>query len=82
MRSNRMTLEELFAVMSSAPIPVLLIFAFPPVDALALRFIHGKYRGGEAPWKYFYTVLVYLSCIPGMFMTWSLPISCLWKEST
>lgn len=64
-----MTFEELFKLMSSAPLVILLIFLFPPLYALVLRLIHGKGRGGEKPWKYFYTVLVYLSCVPGMFIT-------------
>lgn len=38
-----------------------------PLAALALGLMHGRERGGAAPWKYIYAVLVYLSCVPGMF---------------
>ena len=35
---------------------------------MLLRLIHGSYRAALSPWKYFYTVLIYLSCIPGIFV--------------
>ena len=28
--------------------------------------IHGENNGRNSPWKYFYTILVYLACIPGV----------------
>lgn len=39
-----------------------------PLAAFCLRFIHGKYGGSDSPYKYFYSVLIYLSCIPGIFI--------------
>src|SRR3972149_5525514 len=63
-----MTIEDLFSLMSDAPLPTLLIFLFPPLYAIVLRLIHGKNKGQEKPWRYFYGFLVYLSCIPGTFI--------------
>jgi hypothetical protein len=39
----------------------------PPVAAWLCGVAHGRGCGGNAPWKYFYSVLVYLSCVPGTF---------------
>jgi hypothetical protein len=55
-------------MLGSAPLITLLIFLFPPLYAVVLRFIHGKNKGGLAPWRYFYSVLVYLTSIPGTFI--------------
>ena len=38
-----------------------------PVLALVLGLVHRRGTGNEAPWKYFYSLLVYAACIPGMF---------------
>jgi hypothetical protein len=63
-----MTLEALFAAMSSAPLATLLVFLFPPLYAFVLRFLHGPGEGGLPPWRYLYAVLVYLTTIPGVFI--------------
>jgi hypothetical protein len=46
---------------------VLVYLAAVPAAALLLRFLHGKYKGKRPPWKYIYSVLVYQTCIPGVF---------------
>ena len=38
-----------------------------PLLALALGLLHRRGAGNESPWKYLYSTLVYLTCIPGMF---------------
>src|SRR5689334_15378254 len=49
-------------------LPALLIFFIaPPVIAWICGRIHGPGLGGNTPWKYIYSVLVYLVCIPGLF---------------
>lgn len=49
--------------------PWVLVSAFiaPPVLAWLAGPLHGKDRGTLAPWKYLYSLLVYLVCVPGMF---------------
>jgi len=42
-------------------------FVAPPVIVWLAGWLHGKERGKLAPWKYLYSVLVYLVCVPGMF---------------
>ena len=32
-----------------------------------IPFLHGKHGGGISPWKYVYSVIIYLACIPGIF---------------
>jgi hypothetical protein len=38
-----------------------------PLAAFLWSLVQGKREGGQAPWKYGYSVLVYLACIPGVF---------------
>lgn len=64
-----MTIEELLSLMSGAPFTVLLIFLFPPLYALLLKLLHSPAKSTQAPWKYLYAILVYLTCIPGLSMS-------------
>ena len=61
-----MTLNELISVIDKQSI-VLILFGVAPLLALGLRLFHGKGGGSKSPWKYLYSVLVYLCAIPGMF---------------
>lgn len=61
-----MTLQDLIANVSQTDIRVLLaVFAAPPVIAFLLGILHG--RGGASPWRYCYSMLIYLVCLPGIF---------------
>jgi hypothetical protein len=61
-----MTIND-FIRMANGHLPALLIFfVAPPVVAWLCGRIHGRGNGGNAPWKYIYSVLVYLVCIPGL----------------
>jgi EamA domain-containing membrane protein RarD len=62
-----MTTRQLIQLADGHLPAMLAIFAFPPVAAWLCGWMHGRDNGGRAPWKYFYSVLVYLSCIPGLF---------------
>jgi len=43
------------------------LFALAPVAAWLCGLAHGKGRGADDPWKYIYSVLVYVACVPGTF---------------
>jgi hypothetical protein len=61
-----MTLGQFFEAVSLEPSIVLFYFFALPFTAF-LATIFGKGEGHLSPWKYLYTVLVYLACIPGIF---------------
>jgi len=61
-----MTLTELFELISNNPVYILFFFIVIPLTAL-LSGILGKNEGHLSPWKYLYSTLVYLICIPGIF---------------
>ena len=61
-----MTVGELFELLSQNPAIVLFYFIAVPLTAL-LALVFGKGEGNDSPWKYLYSTLVYLICIPGIF---------------
>lgn len=61
-----MTLRDLFAYVSAHPDYVIFFFALLPFAALLGSFLDGD-RGHTSPWKYIYSVIIYLVCIPGIF---------------
>lgn len=61
-----MTLGELIQVLGQNSFYPIFFFLILPFSAL-LGNIMGKGEGHESPWCYFYTVLIYLSVIPGIF---------------
>ena len=62
-----MTTRDLIQWARQHAVLLLLAFVTPPVLAWLAGRLHGKDQGKLAPWKYFYSVLVYLVCVPGMF---------------
>lgn len=48
---------------------ILAAFVAPPALSFLLRFLHGRENGKDAPWRYFYALLVYWVCVPGVFAT-------------
>ena len=62
-----MTIRDLTEFAGDYPLLLIGVFVALPLAALLLGRIHGPDRGGAFPWKYFYSVLVYLACVPGMF---------------
>ncbi len=63
-----MTLDQLLALAESYQYSVAAVFVAVPVLPLLFRLVHGRYGGYRAPWRYFYTVITYVTCIPGVFM--------------
>jgi hypothetical protein len=61
-----MTLGQFFDYLSANPAVVLAFFIGIPLTAL-LAGILGKGEGQLSPWKYLYSVLIYLVCVPGIF---------------
>lgn len=62
-----MTTRELIHGAGQHPVILLVAFVAPPVLAWLAGQSHGKEQGKLSPWKYLYSVLVYLVCVPGMF---------------
>jgi len=61
-----MTLGDIFNLLSNNPSVICFLFVAVPLTAL-LASIFGRNEGAKSPWKQLYTVLVYLTCIPGIF---------------
>lgn len=61
-----MTLREFFDFLSQNPLVVLAYFLGIPFTAI-LAGILGKGEGNQSPWKYLYSTLIYLVCVPGIF---------------
>jgi len=61
-----MTLKEFFDLAAANPIYILAFFLLLPLGAVWAAWI-GKDEGEESPWKFLYTGLIYLACIPGVF---------------
>jgi len=60
-----MTLKEFFDMLGQTPSSVLSYFLLIPLTAL-LAWLLGRGEGHLTPWKYLYSVLVFLVCIPGV----------------
>jgi hypothetical protein len=61
-----MTLRELFDYLSANPTTVVAFFLVLPFIALLAGLI-AKGEGHLSPWKYMYSGLIYLVCVPGIF---------------
>lgn len=61
-----MTLQELFDLLAQNPSIILFYFIALPLTA-ALASVFGKGQATITPWKELYSLLVYLTCIPGIF---------------
>ena len=61
-----MTLEQFFTSISENPEMIVAYFVMIPLTAAIAGFM-GKGEGHLAPWKYLYSTLIYLVCIPGIF---------------
>lgn len=61
-----MTLRELFDYLNANPMAVVAYFFLILITALLAGFM-GKGEGHLSPWKYLYSAIVYLVCVPGIF---------------
>jgi len=62
-----MTIQEFAESASNRPLMILLFFGFIIVFAIVAGII-GKDEGHLSPWKYLYSTLIYLTCIPAIFI--------------
>lgn len=61
-----MTLKDFFQLLADNPIIIIAYFLFIPLTAF-IAGILGKGEGHISPWRYLYSTLVYLVCVPGIF---------------
>jgi hypothetical protein len=61
-----MTLKAFFEQLANQPYLILSFFLLIPFTAF-LAGVMGKNEGHISPWKYLYSTLVYLVCVPGIF---------------
>ena len=61
-----MTLREFFELLGDNPILIISYFLLIPFTAI-LAGILGKGEGHITPWKYLYSILIYLVAVPGIF---------------
>ena len=61
-----MSLQDLFKLIGENPSYVLMYFSLIPIAALVAG-VMGKGEGALTPWREFYSILIYLVCIPGIF---------------
>src|SRR5690349_14974510 len=61
-----MTLRDLFDYLSANPLVVAAYFLLLLITAI-LAGVMGKGEGHLSPWKYLYSIIVYMVCVPGIF---------------
>lgn len=61
-----MTLQDFFNLLAENPFWIVAYFLLIPFTAL-LAGILGKGEGHLDPWRYLYSTLIYLVCVPGIF---------------
>ena len=62
-----MSTREFIEMAGQHWIVLLAMFLAPPMAAWLCGVAHGRGCGGNTPWKYCYSVLVYLTSVPGTF---------------
>lgn len=61
-----MTLQEFLEQCAANPSFIIMYFFTLPIAALLAWWL-GKGEAGESPWKYMYSALMFMACIPGIF---------------
>lgn len=62
-----MTLQEFFDYLSTTPELTLTFLLCVPLSAILANYLSGL-SAAQSPWKYLYSALIYLACIPGVFV--------------
>jgi len=76
-----MTLNDLFELLSTHPGYTLGYLVFVPVMSGLLGILADE-RASLNPWRYFYTILLYMICIPGMFVITLLAYTFLFEQTS
>jgi hypothetical protein len=63
---RRVTARDLLELVGRHPLALAGLFVVLPAAVLVLGVLHGAGGGGRAPWRFFYAVIVYLACVPGI----------------
>ena len=63
-----MTLNDFFKLIGENPSYILMYFSLIPI-AVLVAGIMGRGEGALSPWREFYSLLIYMVCIPGIFAT-------------
>ncbi len=63
---SAMTLQEFFDVLTQHPIYIIAFFVLIPLTAF-IGSIIGEGEEDSDAWKYFYSMLIYLVAVPGIF---------------
>jgi hypothetical protein len=61
-----MSINDFIKFIGKHPLASVLALASVPLATFLWGLLHKRGRSSEPPWKYGYSVLVYLACIPGM----------------
>lgn len=61
-----MSIQDLIDLAQQYPEYLLLYFCVPPVLAFIIGFLHQRQRGDATIWRFAYSGLVYLVCLPGI----------------
>ncbi|MBI5218806.1 MAG: hypothetical protein HY958_07745 [Bacteroidia bacterium] len=61
-----MTLDQFYKTAEDFSTPVFIFACSVPVLALILNWLSGKEKEKPAPWKYLYSILIYLVTVPGI----------------
>ena len=62
-----MTIQDLINLLSKHQLVLIIVFCAIPFGAFLSGLLQGDRNCGESKIRYLYSVLIYLSCIPGMF---------------
>ena len=61
-----MKTRDLIELAGKYPLALLAVFIAIPLAAWVVSLLHKREAGGESPWKFIYSTLVYLACIAGV----------------
>ncbi|OGL47294.1 MAG: hypothetical protein A2161_18715 [Candidatus Schekmanbacteria bacterium RBG_13_48_7] len=61
-----MTIQDLINLVGQYPFIMFVWFVTIPVLSYLFGRLHDQNGGAKAPWKYIYSVMIYLVCLPGI----------------